>query len=61
MKYLVFYVEGSTPKVKEFETSKAAKRFATRFTETHNDDDNWVDVIIYGEVIDSYPNWYGHD
>lgn len=56
MKYIVFYSEGCSPKIKLFKTGKGATAFATRFLKKnkHNTDDNWVDGIIYGEIVDIY-------
>jgi hypothetical protein len=56
--YLVFYVQGCSPKIKSVKTLKAAENFASRFNkkwkERDNTDDNWIDLIVKGEVIRYY-------
>ena len=61
MKYMVFYVEGCSPKVKYYTSKKLAQQFVLKFLGRYSDstDDNWVDAIIHGEVISHDKNWFG--
>jgi len=53
MKYLVFYIKNSEPKVKSFETLGRARVFADKF-KTNLDTGDWIDYIIKGEFIEVY-------
>lgn len=53
MKYFVFYVKNSSPKVKSFETLGKARVFADKFKSDLNNG-YWIDYIIKGEFIDFY-------
>lgn len=54
-KNLVFFVEDSSPKVKQFKTPQAAFSFAEFFMVTHPnmDDGYWVDNVIvdFKEIV----------
>ena len=50
-KYIVFYVENCTPKVRKFETLDKAKRFAVKVNSIDNRQDNWVDYIVKGKIL----------
>jgi hypothetical protein len=62
MAFIALYTESCSPKVKEFKTWKQAKRFIDEFqlnVVLENSNDNWVDAIIKGEVVETFPAWYG--
>ena len=61
MKFLVFYVERCTPKVKAFKTKAAAVRFAERHEKknTSLSSDDWVDAILCGKLVRDYSGWFG--
>ena len=56
MKWYVFYTTGCTPRIKSFKTKTSAKTFISTFIRenTHNTDDNWVDLLIKGDKIELY-------
>jgi len=55
MKYYVMYVERCSPSVKSFRTRLGATKFVDKFLKknVHNTDDNWVDFIWKGEVVET--------
>lgn len=62
MKYYVMYVEGCEPKMKSFKTKLAANRFIKRFQKKHqnNLDDNWLDAMFAGVLLEAYTEIYEH-
>jgi len=50
-KYLVFYVEDCTPKVRKFDTLEKAKRFAVKVNSIDKRHQNWVDYIVKGKIL----------
>lgn len=60
MNYIVFYTEGCSPKIKQFKSFVAAKRFANRHNLKDNGGtcDDWVDCIVKGKIVKTYPAWY---
>lgn len=53
MKYILFYVENCEPKVKLFKTKAKADSFVESFKEFKEDQqDNWIDMVVKGEIID---------
>lgn len=61
MSYLVFYTEGATPKIKQFKTFEAARKFADshELKNTPEYSDDWTDCIIEGKIVKTYSSWYG--
>jgi hypothetical protein len=61
MKFIVFYTEGCSPRVKSFTSLEKAKLFSSKFLEKHKENtlDNWIDVIIEGRIVSTYEGWYG--
>ena len=63
MSYLIFYTESCSPKLKKFSTKKEA----VKFDEEHEKknlakySDDWVDVIIKGDIVKTYQSWYGEE
>jgi len=60
MGYIVFYSENASPKVKQFKNKKAAIAWANCHERLNAGKypDDWVDCIVRGEIIKTYPNWY---
>lgn len=58
--YIVFYSERASPKIKQFRSLKQARAFAAKHEKKNVGDysDDWVDCIIEGTLIETYPNWY---
>jgi hypothetical protein len=54
--YLLHYVEGCTPKLKEFKTKKALSAFIKKFKV--DTEDNWLDYVIKGKVTEIYDPYY---
>lgn len=52
-KYIVFYVDNSSPKIKAFKNLKEAKIFANKF-KTDLYSGYWVDYIVKGKFIKIY-------
>lgn len=63
MNYIVFYTKGCTPMIKEFKTFTAARKFADKHEKgnTFLHSDNWVDCIVKGTIVKTYPSWYDKD
>ena len=59
--YIVLYVEGCSPKVKQFPTYMKALGFAEKHEKKNvsSYSDDWVDCIIQGEFLQYYSRWYG--
>ena len=62
MNYIVFYVEGCIPKIKQFYQLSKAKLFINKFNDKSDSEykwseDNWIDGIIYGEVISGFKDF----
>ena len=60
MTYIVFYTKNATPMIKQFKTKDAAIRFANKHEKlnTIRNSDDWVDCIVEGKVVKTYPFWY---
>lgn len=60
MGYLVFYSENASPKVKSFKNKKAAITWANCHEKLNVGEypDEWVDCVVKGEIVKTYPNWY---
>ena len=60
MNYIVFYSQNCSPSIKQFKTKAAAMRFANKHEKLNNAEysDNWVDCIVEGKLLKTYPNWY---
>ena len=50
-KYILFYVQDQTPKVKKFATIAQAKKYAKQIELLGNPMESWVDYIVKGEII----------
>lgn len=50
-KYIVFYVEDCSPKIRKFDTLEKAKRFAVKINKLDNRQDSWVDYIVKGKIL----------
>ncbi|NBU33854.1 hypothetical protein EBZ38_03415 [bacterium] len=50
-KYILFYVQDQTPKVKKFATIAQAKKYAKQIELLNNPMESWVDCIVKGEII----------
>lgn len=61
MRYLVFFTKGCCPNIKGFPTKKAAKSFIAKFLRINRDntEDNWVDCLIEGEILQTEAGWSG--
>lgn len=59
MKYMLFYTEGCSPKRKAFDSYDDAVSWAGQFLlrNQNNLDDNWVDMIINGRVVETFSAW----
>jgi len=58
-KYMLFYNEGCSPKIKQFDSVAEAEVWAGQFLLEHqgNTDDNWVEMLIKGSLCKSYSDW----
>lgn len=56
MKWLLFYVEGCSPKIKKFKSLKKAEDWGKKFLKKNEDntDDNWLNMIIKGSIEKEY-------
>lgn len=54
--WLVFYSENCSPKIAAFPSEKEARVFVKLFKLQHlsNKNDNWVDLIVVGDVYKLY-------
>ncbi|NBW11484.1 MAG: hypothetical protein EBR82_25985 [Caulobacteraceae bacterium] len=50
-KYIVFYVDDCTPKVRKFDSLEKAKRFAVKVNSIDNRQSSWVDYIVKGKIL----------
>lgn len=59
MKYMLFYNESCSPKIKRFESQAEAELWAGRFLLKHQDNqaDNWVDMLVKGCLEKRYSKW----
>jgi hypothetical protein len=59
MKYLLFYSDAASPKIRYFDSLEEAKAWAGQFLLQHQDntDDNWIDMIMRGKIIQRYSQW----
>jgi hypothetical protein len=59
MKYMLFYSDASSPKIRYFDSQVEAECWAGQFLLRNqgNTDDNWVDMIIRGQIKARYSAW----
>lgn len=59
MKYILFYSEGCSPKIKRFNSEGEAEAWAGQFLLKHQDnqEDNWVDMLVRGQILERYSGW----
>ena len=57
-KFMVFFTDDSSTMVRYFTTKAAAIKFADKLhSEDNTEDGSWVDCIIEGKEIKTYPTW----